>query len=84
MKTLTLTITVAGLNMQFDYKVPIQMKVKDLVKLCLEIIEEENDLSLSNTAAELRLISPRQKCVLAPDKTVLQNGLSNHDRLLLL
>lgn len=84
MKTLTLSITVAGINLQSDYKVPVQMKVCDLIKLCLEIISESHDLSFSTPAAGLRLISPNQKRVLAPDKTVLQNGLSNNDRLILL
>lgn len=84
MKTLTLSITVVALNLQFDYKVPVQMKICDLIELCLEIIGKNYDLSFSTRASELRLISLSQQCVLAPQETVLKNGLSNNDRLILL
>ncbi len=84
MKNLTLNITVAGINMQFDFKAPNQMKVKDLIKLCVDIIEENQDISIATPKEGLKLISPTKQCVLAPDKTVIQNGLSNNDRLILL
>ncbi len=84
MKALTLSITVAAINLQFDYKVPVQMKISDLIELCLEIISKNYDLSFATQAPELKLISVNQQCVLASQETVLKNGLSNNDRLILL